>query len=234
MTAQTATAILTKSYQDAGKLARGGTLSADMLADGIDRMNDLINLWQTQGLRLWLESEVTMPLVSGKQMYSFAPAGDVVMSRPLRIKAATYWDSQSNARSLLPISRDEWTRLSNRTIPGSVNQYFVEKLAGQLNLYLWQLPDATAATGTLKVVVQNQAGQVVIGSDTPSFPPEWTLALRWGVADEICTGMPTEVIERCAAKAIGYRSVLDDWDVEDAETYFQPDMRSYGRTGSFR
>lgn len=236
MSNQTATGICTRAYQDAGKLAAGGSLSSVQLAEGIDRLNDIINLRQTNGLRLWLETETTVTLTAGKQMYTFMPGGDVSVTRPLRIKQAAYWDAYSNVRPLTPcLSREEWTRLSSRTIQAAVSQYFYEKLYDRLNLYLWNIPDTTAATGTVKVVLQNQAGNVTLAADSPHFPIEWTLYLRWALAEDLATGMPQEVVARAERMAAKYLEDLNGWDVEgEAETFFQPDMRTFARPGAFR
>lgn len=234
MTAMTAGALLTKAYRDAQKLPRGAALSADQLSDGIDIMNDLINLWQTQGLKLFLTEEIIILLTAGQQMYSLRPAGDVSMSRPLEIISGTYWDQYSNSRPLLKISREEWTRLSNRTVQGTVNQYFYDPQYDRLNVYLWNIPDTTAATGTVHVAIRKQATNVVVSGDSPNFPPEWAIALRWGVADELTSGMPEAIQMRCQQRAQAYRQALEDWDVETAETYFQPDGRISAGSQSFR
>lgn len=226
MTALTAQALVTSGYRDAQKLARGAALPSDLLADGMDRLNDLVNLWQTQGLKLFLESETTVPLVAGKQMYSFSPTGDIVMEKPLRAKDAAYWDQFGNSRPLIPISRQEWTDLTTRTAIGSVNQYFIEKHVGQLNMHLWQIPGEVEAKGHVKIVIHNQTKNVTISTDTVGFPIEWALALRWGIADEVSFGMPEAVQQRCQARAQAYRQALEDWDVEDTETYFQVDSRA--------
>lgn len=226
MTAMTATALITAAYRDAQKLSRGATLSADQLSEGIDRLNDIINLWQTQGLKLFLELEVVLTLVASQQAYSFMSGGDVNMTRPLEVKQASYWDSNSVSRPLVPISRQEWMALSNRTATGSVNQYFVEKLYDRMNVYLWNVPDTTAATGTVRLTLRQQAANPVVAGDNTQFPPEWGIALRWAIADEISSGMPEAVQQRCSARAQAYREALEDWDVENAETYFQPDTRA--------
>jgi hypothetical protein len=226
MTAMTASALVTAGYRDAQKLARGATLPADLLAEGIERLNDLINLWQTQGLKLFLESETDVPLVAGQQRYTFGPGGNIDMQKPLRIKEAAYWDEFDNSRPIFPISRQEWTSLTTRTAIGSINQYFVEKGAQILSLYLWQIPGPNEAKGKVKVVLHNSQRNVAVGADTVGWPIEWGLALRWGIADEVSFGMPEAVQQRCQQRAQAYRQALEDWDVEDAETYFQPDHRT--------
>ena len=118
MTALTATAIVTSGYRDAQKLARGAALPADLLSEGIDRLNDLVNLWQTQGLKLFLESEQTITLVAGQQTYSCMLGGDLNIPHPLEVKSMTYWDANSNSRPLVPIGRDDWSALTNRMQTG--------------------------------------------------------------------------------------------------------------------
>ncbi len=60
------------------------------------------------------------------------------------------------------------------------------------------------------------------------------MALRWGLADDICTGQPGEIMRRCAERAKAYREALEDWDVEDAATQFQPDPQGGFAHGRFQ
>lgn len=221
MSANTAQGVIAKAYVDAGKLARGGTPSTAQYADGLDRLNDIINLVQTRGLRLWLEEEYTLALTVGKQAYSFGAAGDVVMDKPLRVKQAAYLDSSGNLRPLTPYAREEWTRLANRTAAGSINGYFVEKHAALLTVSLWQVPDATSATGTVQLVLQLQATNPTVVAQETAFPIEWVMYLRWALAADLATGMPEQILSRAERNAERYLGQLDDWDVEDAPTYFQ-------------
>lgn len=233
MTAANAGAIVLKAYQDAQKVPEGGSLSPSQLASGIDRLNDLVNLWQTQGLKLFLEQEVPVTLVAGVQTYDARPGGRINMTRPLQAKSASYVDSFGNSRPLDLIGRSDWTALSQRSQQGSVNQFYPEKLADRLNINLWNVPDTNAATGSLLVVFRVQTGNYVNSSDALVFPIEWTLALRWAIADEVCFGQPEPVQARCQSRAQAYRQALEDWDVEEAETTFQPDGR-YSTGSRFR
>jgi hypothetical protein len=225
VTTNTAKAVIEKAYVDAGKVQRGGVPTPSQYLDGLDRLNDIINLEQTQGLKLWLETETTVTLVVGQQMYSLYPLGDVAITKPLRVKQVIYVDSYGTARELIPVSRDEWTRLSNRTETGAIHSYFTEKLADRLNVYVWNKPDTTEATGSVKLVLHNQATNPAIVSEETAFPPEWVIFLRWALAEDLSTGMPEVIIQRCAGKAEIYRQKLEGWDVEDAPTYFQPDTQ---------
>lgn len=217
---------------DAGLLQTGDDPNSEDLATNMNRLNDLIGLWQTQGLKLWTNSDLPIPLTAGQATYVIGPIGpDIVMPRPLRcvFNNAYYLDSNNIRRPLIPLSRDEYTRLSQVTQQGAINSFFWDKQQLAVNLTFWLTPDSTAATGTAHMIIQNHITYVSSLIDQINFPDEWYMALRWGLADDISTGQPQAIMDRCAAKAQMYRTMLEDWDEEETPTMFQPDMRSgYG------
>jgi hypothetical protein len=228
-------AIISDAYLDAGLLSRGEVPSSEMFVDGMRRLTDLINLWQTQGLKLWLLSDTSVTLVAGQARYVFSPAGDVAMTKPLRVLQGYYLDSNSIRRPLNVLSWDDYLRLSQVSgNNGAVNSYFVNKLATTLEVFFWLTPDATAATGTAHVLLQTQVTNFTEVDETMNFPQEWRIALRWGLADELATGQPQAIMDRCEKRAQAYRQTLEDWDVEDAPTLFQPDSRGGYAQGNFR
>lgn len=221
MTTNTASAIIAKAYADANKLSRGASPSATQLTDGLDRLNDILNIEQVRGLKLFLEFEAVVTLVAGQQTYSFMPGGSYSTARPTRITFAAYWDSSNNVTPLTVISRQEWATLTSRTTQGRPNQYFPERLYDRMNMHLWLVPDTQAATGTVRATIQTQATNPTIGATT-AFPIEWVMFLRWALAADLATGMPQEIIQRCEMKTREYREVLEGFDVEEAQTRFQP------------
>lgn len=220
MTTNTAASIIKSAFLDAGKLARGASLSIDQLADGMSKLNDLVNFWQTQGLKLWLESEQTVTLVEDQQRYSIYPSGDVAVARPLRVKQVVYRSSSDAVRPVRIISREEWTRQPSRSDSGIITQAYPEKLYDRINLYVWMIPNAEEAAGTLRVVLHSQTAGATYTGDSMAFPPEWALALRWGLADQLTVGMPEPIVQRCMMEAERHRSALEAWDVEEAPMYY--------------
>lgn len=226
--------IIADAYFDAGLLQEGQSPSGEQIVTGMRKLEDMINLWQTQGLKLWLMEDLSVTLVSGQGTYTFGPAGTVVMDKPLRVIEAYYRDVNAVRRPLIPLSWNDYTRLSQITQVGQLNSYFVDKQQAALSVFFWLIPDAVAATGTAHLVIQRQVAGLVNLTDTMNFPPEWRIALRWGLADEISTGQPQAIMDRCQARAMAYRTMLEDWDVEDAPTRFTPDTRGGFAQGSFR
>lgn len=211
--------------RDAVYLGRGEEPNGEDYAEYMPRLNELINFEQTQGLKLWLQEDLAITPVAGTNLYSWGPTGTVVTPRPPRFLEGYYSDSNQNRRPLIVLSRNEWDTLSTLSSQGSINSYFTDKQQNVTNLYLWLTPDATAATGTVHMLTQVPVNNLISLTDQMNFPLEWFIYLHWGLADQISTGQPQSVIARCAAMAEKYRVMLEDWDVEDAPTTFQPDSR---------
>ena len=232
----TAYGIINDAYHDAGLLQLGDNPNSQQLADSMRTLNDMINLWQTQGLKLFLQEEVTVPLVIGQTLYGLGPVGPaVVMAKPTRVLQGFVVDLSNIRRPLVTISRDEWERLSQVVgNNGTINSFMVDKQATVLNLNLWPPPDATEVRNTAVFLMQVQAPNPVLLTDSMGFPQEWRMALRWGLADELATGQPQVIMDRCFKKATMYREALEDWDVEDAPTYLNVDSRFYQGYGRFR
>lgn len=225
--------IIRLAMKDAGLLQDLSDPTPDQFSEYMGRLNDILNYLQTQGLKLWLQVDTPIPLTASKATYNLGPTGDVVMTKPLRVLQAYYLDSGGIRRPLIVLSRDDYMRLSQVSNTGAVNSYFVDKQLTQLAVSLWLVPDATAATGTVHVLLEQQVTNLVQITDTMAFPQEWFLALRWALADDLSTGQPVAIMQRCSQKAEFYRQALEDWDVEDAPTKFEPDSRSQYYQNSF-
>ena len=226
----TPNAIIWDALLESGKLADGDIPDSEVLAKYSRRLRDMINAWQTQGLKLFLQLDQSVTLVAGQTTYTAKPSGDINITKPLRIQQGYYLNTSSPTnpvrQPLFPLSWQEWLTLSTTQTQGPISQYFVDKQPTQLNISFWLTPDATtAANGTAHLLIQQQVVNFTGLTDTMNFPIEWRLALVWGLADELTTGQPQEVVMRCAGKAQTYKTALENWDVEDANTSFQPDMR---------
>lgn len=226
--------LIQDAYFEAGIIQLGDSCDPEQIVLGMRRLTRMINYWQTKGLKLWLNVDTSVPLVVGQGTYTFAPTGDVVMTKPLRVIEAYFLDSTGIRTPLIPLSWDDYIRLSQINVNGAINSYFINKKATELDVFFWYPPDATAATGTGHVLLQTQVTGPINITEEMNFPIEWGLALMWGLADQTTTGQPQAIIEKCATRAEMYRMALEDWDVEDAPTQFQPDQRAMQYQGKFR
>lgn len=218
--------IICDAMQDAGLLAEGQVPTSEQLAKYMRRLCDLVNTWQTQGLKLWLTQDIAVPLVGGQNTYTLGPGGSVDMAKPLRVLEAYYlYTATGVRRPLTALAWRDWISLgnagTNASNQGAVSHYFVDKRQGQLAVTLWPCPNAQdAASGDVHLVLQVQARNPVELTETMNFPNEWRMALRWGLADDICTNQSPTVMARCQERALYYRSLLEAWDVDDVSVTF--------------
>lgn len=228
--------IVTQAMRNAGLLQAGVLPDSFQLADYMNRLNDMFSLWQTQGLKLWLDEDIEVPLVVGQELYTIGPGGDVDMVKPLRVKQGYYIEASSTSRRPLdpPLSRQEYKMLSNPLEQGEPQQYYVDKKQLTLNVYIWQTPDAQAVLGEVHLIIANQVRNFTALNEVVNFPEEWGMALHWGLADEISTGQPDTIQKKCFANSERYRQMLEGWDVEDADTRMEPDARMSLHSGDFR
>lgn len=222
--------LIKQALRDCGRLQYGSTPTSEVYDDALARLNDLINTWQTQGLKLWLNSILSVTLVEDQVTYTVGPDASPATLKPARIIAGWYVSSGGARRPLTPLSWTDYYSLSNHATSGAVNSYFVDKQLSNLVVKLWSPPDEDAATGTVELLRQEQAVAWTELDADIAFPVEWFQALRWGLADEMCSGQPQLIMERCERKANMYRELLEDWDVEDAPTRLTPDMSGMSRS----
>jgi hypothetical protein len=220
--------IITDAMMDAGLLQEGADPNSEQLSNYMRRLCDIINLWQTQGIKLFLQADLSITLVTAQYLYEVGPGGDLDMTKPLRVLNAYVLNSSSVKRNLVIISRDDYTRLSQVSgNDGTISQCFIDKQKATINVYVWPPPDSTDAANTLHVIAQNQVTDPINLEEDMAFPQEWRIALRWALADDICTGQPQAIMDRCSDRAETYKRMLEDWDVEDVSTSFAPDMQGY-------
>lgn len=221
----TVSGIILDAMLEAQKIQKGDDPDPEDYRRWFSRLQYMINQWMTEGLKLWLWLDKSIPLVAGTSLYTIKSGGTVNLAKPIRAIMGYFLDSSNNSRPIYQMSWEEYLRLGNRTDQGSINNFLVDKQASQLNVTFWMVPDATAAQGTAHLLLQQQVGSMVQLTDTVNFPQEWGIALLWGLADEMSTGQPQSVVQKCMAKAQYYKEKLDDQDVEDASTYLVPDSR---------
>lgn len=225
--------IIRDAMQDAGLLAEGDDPNSEQLATNFRRLNDIINLYQTDGLKLFLLQEISVPLVAGTNKYSINPLIGSIPKKHLRIIEARVQTPQGERRPIDSIAWEEWNRLP-QTSQGAITAYFVDKQPYTLDVYFWNTPDTQEALNTPILLVHKQVDNALNLESDMQFPQEWRIALRWGLADDICTGQPDTIMARCATRAQTFKEALENWDVEDASTRLTPDFRSSYNPGSFR
>jgi hypothetical protein len=233
--------IICDAMVDAGKLGIGREPDGEHLATNMRRLNNYVNYLQTQGAILWVQADLSIQapvLQVGVSSYSIGVGGVVTVpalspvAKPRRIIEAYFTDATPNAtrRPLAIVARNDWDTYSSTVQQGTIVAVYPDKQLNTIVCNLWQTPNAQAVTGQVHLICDLQIPNFSQLTDNMFFPVEWALTLEWGLADQISTGQPQEVVERCAGMSLKYETALLGWDQEDGSTTFQPDPRG-GYTG---
>jgi hypothetical protein len=214
-------------------IPEGDDPTSEETAKYLRTLNQEVNFLQTRGIRLWLLQDVPVTLVAGQNLYTFGPAGTVVMVKPIQIEDQYYQYSTANGgtrRPVFRISRQQWDMLSVTNQQGPITQVFVDPQQHTLNVNTWLIPDVNEATGTLHCVFRNQVQNFVSLTDEMNFPIEWAMCLEWRLAAQIAQGQPQAVISRCDSMAAFFLQALEEWDAEHETSIIpQPDQRMFNR-----
>jgi hypothetical protein len=231
--------VIELAMRDAGLLDQAELPDSEDLRQYMLRMNQLINFQQTQGLKLWLQENVSFTPVLNQQSYLIGPTGDIIMPRPTRVIEGFFTfplPATAGIQTRYPLyqmARQEFNQLGVLNVPGITNSFFYDKQQNQGVLWLWLLPDLFTSQATVTFVMQTQINQSISLTDNMNFPIEWFQYLHWGLASEIDTAQPAKIQEENDKNRDMYLAALENFDVEDASTYIQADPRLMFDHGRF-
>jgi hypothetical protein len=243
--------IITLALRKLGVLEIGDTPDSNTLANANYSLNLFIKQMNTDGLKLWKNSELKIPMTANKTQYILgggstdlfydtqAPS-TAISDRPLKAIQGWYRNIAVTPYIDTPcvlLAKQEYNVLGSKYSTGTPNSFFydIKVLNGILNLYL--TPDTFSQTNLeFHMVAQMPLNDITSGSDYTDFPNEWLNCLVWNLADQLAIeyGVPMNYRQEIMTRAITYRNELTNWDVEAASTYFQPDYRSVANTSYSR
>lgn len=207
----------------------GETATSQETNDTLEALEGLLKLWSVKGLKLWMRRDQSITLVASDKDYTLGPSGDVSMDRPVDVINAYLTDSNSNDIQMTSMGREEYRMLSDKTSTGTPNQFHYDPQLTNGTLYVWPVPDATAAAEyTLHI---NYVKPIDDGDATTNdleVPPEWYLALKWNLAKEIMMefDIPESKQRRIEKYAKEYRKEVEESDIEDNRSvYISPARR---------
>lgn len=226
----TADRVIRQAMRNARILEKGGDPTPEDYAEYLPMLNDMVNFWQTQGIKLWLNEIINIALTAGQSRYTIGPG------RALRVLEAYYVQPRytvpggvtyATSTPLNALAWMDYNRLGTTAQQGTPNSYFTDKQQQGAEVVLWPVPSAQVVPGVgayvpgfLQVLAQMSPGNMIRITDRVVFPQEWYIALNWGLADELASGQSDATIQRCKQKADYYRMQLENWDVEDAPVVF--------------
>lgn len=239
--------IITLALRKLGVLEIGAVPDTDTIDNAAMSLNLIIKQFSIEGLKLWKNSELIIPLVTNQSTYILGGSTSTLMydslnptvaitDRPLKVIQGFYRNNSVSPYIDIPvmvISKQEYNVLGSKFSTGTANTIFYDtkKLNGVLYVYL--TPDVNASTNMeLHIITQLPLDDLSTALAIPDFPNEWMNCLVWNLADQLSLeyGVPMNSRQEIAMRAGTYKTLLTDWDVEAASTFFAPDFRSTGNS----
>ena len=176
--------LISKAYTMVGAVAIGEDPTTDELTEGGRTLNLMLKGWQTEGIGLWLNQEITVSLTTGTKAYDLG----VGIPRPLKIIEAKRVASGVHY-PILQIRRSEYMSIADKATSGTVSQFYYDPQLTTGVLYVWPPSDNT--DDTLELTVKKPISDFDVSTDDGEFPAEWldavvlNLALRIGIENGI-------------------------------------------------
>lgn len=178
----TANEIITESLRIIGAIASNETPSSSELADGLVKLNDMLDIFSTEDLVVPGITRELFTCTPSQQIHTLGSGGDFDTTRPLEVKKVVYQDP-SNSNYELPIrirQMEEYAGIASKQttseIPESV---YIDNAYPLMNLYFWPIPsEAIKVILWTDKVIQNFA----TGATSMSLPPGYSAMLKYNLA----------------------------------------------------
>lgn len=194
-------------------LGTGEQLDADEGQDALVILNEMIDSWQAQRLKVFSEERQVFPLTAGKQVYTIgidpigATTADFNVPRPARIDHMGVLQINSTPQPIeLPIdylTDTQWADIPVKNVTSSLPQVCYDDGDYPFrNLNFWPIPNTVVDTVIYSWQPLNQF--VDLGSTKYAFPPGYWLAIRYSLAEYLAPEYGAAAI--AAAMAIKERA----------------------------
>lgn len=196
--------LISLSLRDVGVLGEGQTASADVMADSLTTLGQMLGMWQADKLYVYAQKEVVATL-TGATSYTVGAGGNINTARPVSLDAA-FWRSNGEDYPVEVMqSYEDYARIGNKTLTGSspcAVCYVPAYPLGTLYVY------PTGAAGALHLVMRTDLPALTNLTDAVSIPPEYHAALRYSLSEYLSTTFQTPLRPDIAALASRARKLI--------------------------
>lgn len=178
-----------------GVLASGEAPDADMQADGLSVLNEMLDSWSTESLAVYTMPSREVSLTAGQGSYTIGTSGDLAISRPLKVKAA-YAKQGSTETPIEILSLNEWAAVSPKDTQGTIpTKIYFEGSYPLQTMKVWPVPSEAVS---IVLYSWEPLTSFTNASNDIEFPPGYLKALRFNLAialaPEYGVPAPNEVV----------------------------------------
>lgn len=160
----TALRLITNALRGLGVVASGESLDADQAADGLESLNELIEIWRLDSLMVYAITRSIQSTTAGQATYTIGTGGVWNIPRPVRIESAYHRQSSDGLELPMRILTEQeyrgiTVRSTESTWPlwiyfdyayplSTATLYPVPSINNQVVLYPWTVLSSVASLAT--------------------------------------------------------------------------------------
>lgn len=186
-------AIALLAYRKAGIVSIFQSLSDQQSRYALDELDLLVRSTHTMGLFAKVMRLEHVTLVADQRSYTLPSDVLDVIGDGAFIDSSQTLTSADGETPVRPISREKWQGLSSHGATGRPVEYFTDRTASAIVLYVWPTPDATNL-GTIRLQTHRLRANMRDGAATADFEPYWqeyfvtALAARLAMSHSLSLG----------------------------------------------
>ena len=189
-------------------------------------MNLLFSAWANSQVNLFKVTLTSVPLTPG--VISYAIPNNVVMILDAYISTSTGTAQQTDLY-ITPMSRTEYTSISNKQTPGRPTQFWFDRTPPAQTIDLYPVTDSSGPY-VLNYYACIQMQDVNLpGGETPDLPYRWLDAFVAGLAHRLAAIYAPELEDKRKIDAKEAWTTAAEQDVENVNLSLSPTIRRYSR-----
>jgi hypothetical protein len=219
-------AIIKRALLMLGVISANQTPTSSEVTAASNALNLMLKAWQADGLHLWQVRQRSVSPTSSS-LYVFGPSGSLTDYRPTEVLEVHRKNTSDDTWvELNRLSRADFNRLSDHDTTGTPVNYYFNNGRLDAELQIWPIADATFQSDyTLEVLLVKAFDDMDSASDDLAFPPEWTLAIVYGLAVILAPeyGVPIQDQQLLQQQAMIEKERVLSWDREHTSVFFEPE-----------
>jgi hypothetical protein len=204
----TAQNIIDLAALDIGVLASGETLQPEEYVDCLNKLNGMMQAWDTMRLNIFAASEAVYTLTSGQYLYTIGTEGSPSFNalRPVSIRAANII-SGGLRFGIRIISVEDWAMLPEQSNVATVPRLlYYDNDYPQARIYL--NPGPNSSSTQLELFTWEQLTQFASLTTPFDLPPAYQNAIEWNLAVDLCDMFGRPITQTVAGNAQRYMQAL--------------------------
>lgn len=218
--------LINASLKRIGVLDASETATPSDMADGLQRLNDLIDGWATERLTIYKSTRTTWSLVANQADYTVGPGGDCNIARPVFVDDLNFIDtSQTPAleMNLSALTVDAWANIPQKTLTSTYpTSYYYNPTFPTATVTFWMIPTSSTLQGV--IYVPTAVTELTL-NDTISLPPGYRRFLRDNLAVEFAPEFDVQPAPALLMAASESKANIKRANIRFYDLYVDPAVR---------